>query len=83
MDALTRRTMQDLITRICAEQHLTTLLITHDVEEAARMADRVIVVKDGTNMYEADGAKGQSPAAIATVSEQVLQIILGPTPALV
>ncbi|WP_390405151.1 ABC transporter ATP-binding protein [Lacticaseibacillus jixiensis] len=83
LDALTRREMQALISRICTEQDLTTLLITHDVEEAARMADRVIVVKDGTNMYEADGAKGQSPAAIAAVSEQVLQVILGPDQALV
>jgi sulfonate transport system ATP-binding protein len=61
LDALTRRKMQDSITEICQQQHLTTLLITHDVEEAARMADRVIVVKDGTNVYEADGAKGKMP----------------------
>ncbi len=81
LDALTRRKMQDSIAAICAEQHLTTLLITHDVEEAARMADRVIVVKDGTNVYEADGAKGQGPATIGTVSEQVLSVILNTTPA--
>lgn len=78
LDALTRRKMQDSIAAICAEQHLTTLLITHDVEEAARMADRVIVVKDGTNIYEADGAKGQDPATIGTVAEQVLSVILTP-----
>jgi sulfonate transport system ATP-binding protein len=71
--------MQDSIAQICREQHLTTLLITHDVEEAARMADRVIVVKDGTNVYEADCAKGQDAATIGTVSEQVLDVILTPT----
>ncbi|WP_407891820.1 ABC transporter ATP-binding protein [Lacticaseibacillus sp. N501-2] len=76
LDALTRRKMQDSITQICEQQHLTTLLITHDVEEAARMADRVIVVKDGTNVYEADGAKGKDAATIATVSEDVLGVIL-------
>jgi sulfonate transport system ATP-binding protein len=79
LDALTRRKMQDSIAQICREQHLTTLLITHDVEEAARMADRVIVVKDGTNVYEADCAKGQDAATIGTVSEQVLDVILTPT----
>ncbi len=79
LDALTRRKMQDSIATICAEQQLTTLLITHDVEEAARMADRVIVVKNGTNVYEADGAKGRDAATIGTVSEQVLDVILNPT----
>ncbi|MFC6169783.1 ABC transporter ATP-binding protein [Loigolactobacillus jiayinensis] len=76
LDALTRRKMQTFIADICAKQHLTTLLITHDVDEAARMADRVIVVKDGTNVYEADGAKNQDTATIATVSERILNVIL-------
>ncbi|WP_367297034.1 ABC transporter ATP-binding protein [Loigolactobacillus coryniformis] len=76
LDALTRRKMQAFIAEICAKQQLTTLLITHDVDEAARMADRVIVVKDGTNVYEADGAKDQAAATIATVSERILSVIL-------
>lgn len=76
LDALTRRKMQVFIAEICAKQQLTTLLITHDVDEAARMADRVIVVKDGTNVYEADGAKDQAAATIATVSERILSVIL-------
>lgn len=82
LDALTRRKMQASIAKICHDQQLTTLLITHDVEEAARMADRVIVIKDGTNIYEADGAKGQDAATIGTVAERVLEVILNPaTPA--
>ncbi|MFD0896454.1 ABC transporter ATP-binding protein [Loigolactobacillus binensis] len=76
LDALTRRKMQDFIAAICAKQHLTTLLITHDVTEAARMADRILVVKNGTNVYEADGAKNQDEATIATVAEEVLNVIL-------
>lgn len=76
LDALTRRKMQVFIAEICAKQQLTTLLIMHDVDEAARMADRVIVVKDGTNVYEADGAKDQAAATIATVSERILSVIL-------
>ncbi|MFD1318016.1 ABC transporter ATP-binding protein [Loigolactobacillus zhaoyuanensis] len=76
LDALTRRKMQAFIADICAKQQLTTLLITHDVDEAARMADRVFVVKDGTNVYEADGAKNQDAATIATVSERILSVIL-------
>ncbi|WP_179395861.1 ABC transporter ATP-binding protein [Lacticaseibacillus absianus] len=78
LDALTRRNMQDFITQICAESHLTTLLITHDVDEAARMADRVIVVKAGTNVYEAAGAKGKSAEDVARVADEVLSVILAP-----
>ncbi|GEK06093.1 ATP-binding cassette domain-containing protein [Schleiferilactobacillus harbinensis] len=76
LDALTRRKMQDLIMRICAERHLSSLLITHDVQEAARMADWIIVVKDGTNVYQTAGAKGQEAATVAKVGEDVLRVIL-------
>ncbi|SYW00759.1 conserved protein of unknown function [Oenococcus oeni] len=38
LDALTRLNMQELIMDICSKQHLTTILVTHDVDEAARMA---------------------------------------------
>lgn len=79
LDALTRRNMQDFIRQIVAEQHLTTLLITHDVEEAARMADRIIVIKNGSNVYEATGAKDGTAAQVATVAQDVLQVILQPS----
>ncbi|WP_225048098.1 ABC transporter ATP-binding protein [Lacticaseibacillus kribbianus] len=78
LDALTRRNMQQFITKICDESHLTTLLITHDVDEAARMADRVIVVKSGTNVYSAAGAKGKDAETVAKVADEVLKVILAP-----
>ncbi|MFD1393493.1 ABC transporter ATP-binding protein [Lacticaseibacillus jixianensis] len=80
LDALTRRNMQTFITHICDTNHLTTLLITHDVDEAARMADRVIVVKNGRAVYETVGAKGQDAETIARVGESVLRVILAPAP---
>ncbi|KRN22974.1 ABC transporter ATP-binding protein [Lacticaseibacillus camelliae] len=78
LDALTRRNMQSFITKICDDSHLTTLLITHDVDEAARMANRVIVVKNGRAVYETAGAKGQTPETVARVADQVLKVILAP-----
>ncbi|KRK33350.1 ABC transporter ATP-binding protein [Loigolactobacillus bifermentans] len=80
LDALTRRKMQDLILDICHKQHLTTILVTHDVDEAARMADRIIVMKDGTNLYEEPGLGGKTPEKLGIVAEQVLQDIMGPQP---
>ena len=72
--------MQELIAYICQRQRLTTLLITHDVEEAARMADRIIVISNGQNVYETPGAKNGDPSDVTEVSERVLNVILKPSP---
>lgn len=76
LDALTRRKMQDLILNICQKQNLTTILVTHDVEEAARMADRIVVMKDSTNSYEEDCPKNRNAGQIGIVADRVLGEIL-------
>jgi len=76
LDALTRRKMQDLILNICKKQHLTTILVTHDVEEAARMADRIIVMKDSTNYYEETCPQNRNAGQIGIVADRVLSEIL-------
>lgn len=45
LDALTRRTMQDELLQIWQEEQITTVLVTHDVEEALFLADRVVVME--------------------------------------
>lgn len=47
LDALTRIEMQQLIETLWQEQQFTTLLITHDVEEAVILADRVVLLEEG------------------------------------
>ncbi|WP_220184107.1 ATP-binding cassette domain-containing protein [Thermoactinomyces mirandus] len=47
LDALTRIEMQQLIEELWQEQKFTSILVTHDVEEAVVLADRVILIKDG------------------------------------
>jgi NitT/TauT family transport system ATP-binding protein len=44
VDAQTRMDLQDLVMRICQELRLSTLLVTHDIDEAVLMADRVVVL---------------------------------------
>ena len=46
LDAFTRIEMQKLIEELWQEQRFTSLLVTHDVEEAVTLADRVILLKD-------------------------------------
>ncbi len=47
LDALTRMEMQGLIERLWREHGLTALLVTHDVQEAIALADRVLLMEDG------------------------------------
>lgn len=44
LDALTRATLQDELARIWAREGITMVLVTHDVEEAVLLADRVVVM---------------------------------------
>ncbi|WP_051133148.1 ABC transporter ATP-binding protein [Nocardia paucivorans] len=44
LDALTRATMQTEIARLWQQDGFTAVLVTHDVDEALRLADRVVVL---------------------------------------
>lgn len=44
VDAMTREQLNLDVGRLCAESGVTTLLVTHDINEAAFMGDRVIVM---------------------------------------
>jgi len=47
LDALTRLRMQALVKQLCERHQPAVLLVTHDVEEAIRLADRAAVLRDG------------------------------------
>ncbi|MEI7547778.1 MAG: ABC transporter ATP-binding protein, partial [Actinomycetota bacterium] len=47
LDALTRIRMQELLVAMYAKYRPTVLFVTHDVEEALLLADRVVVLEDG------------------------------------
>jgi ABC-type nitrate/sulfonate/bicarbonate transport system ATPase subunit len=51
LDAFTRLQMGDLLQETCRDRSRTVLLVTHDVDEALRLADRIVLL-------------GGSPAAI-------------------
>jgi nitrate/nitrite transport system ATP-binding protein len=47
LDALTRGTLQDEVRRICLETGQTVFMITHDVDEAIYLADKVVLMTNG------------------------------------
>jgi nitrate/nitrite transport system ATP-binding protein len=47
LDALTRGTLQDEVRRICLETGQTAFMITHDVDEAIYLADKVVLMTNG------------------------------------
>jgi NitT/TauT family transport system ATP-binding protein len=44
LDAMTRDLLHDELERICSQRSLTVLFVTHNVREAARLGDRVVVL---------------------------------------
>lgn len=47
LDALTRIRMQELLMRLVERERPTIILVTHDVDEALLLSDRVLVLQDG------------------------------------
>lgn len=47
VDVVVRTALQRELVRIVSELQTTTLFVTHDVEEAFRLADRIVVMRDG------------------------------------
>ncbi|MBZ0258812.1 ABC transporter ATP-binding protein [bacterium] len=47
LDALTRASLQDSILEIHSNQHSTIIMITHDVDEAVLLSDRIVMMSNG------------------------------------
>jgi NitT/TauT family transport system ATP-binding protein len=54
LDALTRQVMQELLTRVWEKHRLTVLFVTHDVEEAVYVSDRVVVMTNRPGRVKAE-----------------------------
>ena len=54
LDAFTRRSLQQDVRRIAKDLGLTLVIVTHDVGEAVRMADRVLVLRSNPGRIAED-----------------------------
>jgi nitrate/nitrite transport system ATP-binding protein len=62
LDALTRGTIQDELMSIVRQTQQTVFMITHDVDEAILLADRILLMSNGH-----EGEQGYKPGGMAEV----------------
>lgn len=81
LDALTRLEMQNLVETLWKEQQFTAFLVTHEVEEAVYLADRVLVIEEGqislNLQVELPRPRNQASAEFAELKVRILDQILG------
>ena len=65
LDSLTRFELQDILLRVWEESDKTVVMVTHDVDEALYLADRLILMTDGPEATVGDSFDGPVPAAAA------------------
>ncbi len=63
LDALTRGTLQDEVRSICTATGQTVFMITHDVDEAIYLADRILLMSNGPNARIAECVVNMLPRA--------------------
>jgi bicarbonate transport system ATP-binding protein len=47
LDALTRGNLQEQLMQICARYEITAIMVTHDVDEAVFLSDRIVMLTNG------------------------------------
>jgi sulfonate transport system ATP-binding protein len=84
LDALTRIEMHALIERLWQTQGFTALLVTHDVQEAVALADRVILIEDGRialdERVDLPRPRERGSAAFAALENRILTRVLRQSP---
>jgi len=86
LDALTRARLQDELQRIWAAEGITMLLVTHDVEEAVYLGDRVVVMAARPGRIAAafdvtlPRPRDRASPALARLRDEVMAALVAATP---
>jgi NitT/TauT family transport system ATP-binding protein len=86
LDALTREQMQEWLAGALAAEPRTVLLVTHDIEEAAVLGDRVVVMSPrpgrvvATLAVTAPRPRKRTDAALVALRERAMAALAGAPP---
>jgi len=69
LDAISRKQLQELTKLLHREFKMTTIFVTHDTDEALKLADRIAVLKDGEIQQVASPSEILASPATAFVAE--------------
>ena len=64
LDAITRSELQQMLVRLIAQERLQCLFVTHDLTEAARISDRLLVMQAGRIVASFVKQDGQYPSSM-------------------
>ena len=80
LDALTRIEMQLLLAELWQQHQFTAILVTHDIEEAVMLADRVVLLEHGRTVqsFEVDlpRPRERTTAPFQTLVQTILQRVM-------
>jgi sulfonate transport system ATP-binding protein len=80
LDALTRIVMQQLIETLWRQRGFTAVLVTHDVQEAVALADRILLVEEGRLALDLEVGlarpRRRGDPDFAAVEKQILERVL-------
>jgi sulfonate transport system ATP-binding protein len=84
LDALTRLEMQRLFEEIYLREGFTAVLVTHDVQEAVALSDRVVVLEQGSLVLdlpiEHPRPRARKHPSLVTLEARILEMLVGPSP---
>ncbi len=77
LDAVTRAEMQELLLRIVAQTGTGILIVTHDVEEAIQLGDRILLMRTQPGAIEREwiGRRGQPESERSALGREVLEAL--------
>lgn len=79
VDAFTRMRLQDLLLAVARQHGITVLLVTHDIDEAAYLSDRVLVMGQGEMLADLAISdlrpRDRRAEALAVARSRILQVL--------